>query len=184
MAGVSHGKSNFSLHLNNEPTLGVFIEAGQYGLMTQTPRASRSPIAPEICNLAKAIDLVGDRWCLLILRSALYGVRRFDDFQTELGAPRTVLSGRLKRLTDVGILQRVSYKEPGKRARPEYLLTEMGASLQPILIGLTQWGDRWVGNSDPPISFTHKNGQAIRAGFVDEADRALPASEIRIVIRK
>ena len=72
--------------------------------MTQIPFARRSPVSPDTCNLAKAIDLVGDRWTLLILRAALYGVRRFDDFHAELGCPRTVLSGRLKKLVDDGLL--------------------------------------------------------------------------------
>ena len=152
--------------------------------MTQPPRARRSPIAPDICNLAKAIDLVGDRWTLLILRSALYGVRRFDDFQAELGVPRTVLSGRLKKLTDTGVMQRETYKEAGKRARPEYLLTEMGEQLRPILIGLTQWGDRWVGNTDPPINFTSKSGGSIHAGFVNETGHEVSVSDLRIVLRK
>jgi DNA-binding HxlR family transcriptional regulator len=72
--------------------------------MTQIPLARRSPVQPDACNLAKAIDVVGDRWILLILRAALYGVRRFDDFQAELACPRTVLSGRLKKL-DAGVAQ-------------------------------------------------------------------------------
>ena len=61
-----------------------------------TPRAPKSPVPLEICHLAKAIEaIIGDRWTLLILRSSLFGVRRFDDYQKELGVPRTVLSGRL-----------------------------------------------------------------------------------------
>ena len=72
--------------------------------MSQIPLVRRSPVPPDTCNLAKAIDLIGDRWTLLILRAALYGVRRFDDFQSELGCPRTVLSGRLKKLVDAGLL--------------------------------------------------------------------------------
>ena len=81
---------------------------------------------PDTCNLASAIEVVGDRWTLLILRAALYGVRRFDDFQAELKCPRTVLSGRLKSLVDAGLLIKRPYKAPGKRARPEYLLSAMG----------------------------------------------------------
>ena len=137
--------------------------------MSQIPLVRRSPVPPDTCNLAKAIDLIGDRWTLLILRAALYGVRRFDDFQSELGCPRTVLSGRLKKLVDAGLLTKKSYKAPGKRARPEYVLSAIGLSLRPILIGLTQWGDAWLGQGEaPPISFTRAGSKsAIRAAFVD-----------------
>jgi len=153
--------------------------------MTQIPLARRSPVQPDVCNLAKAIDVVGDRWTLLILRAALYGVRRFDDFQSELGCPRTVLSGRLKSLVDDGLLTKRSYKSPGKRARPEYVLSPMGLSLRPILIGLTQWGDAWLGKGEsPPISFTKAGSKsAIRAAFVDIEGREVRPDQIRPVLR-
>jgi DNA-binding HxlR family transcriptional regulator len=153
--------------------------------MTQIPLARRSPIPPESCNLASAIEVVGDRWTLLILRAALYGVRRFDDFQAELKCPRTVLSGRLKGLVDAGLLVKRPYKAPGKRARPEYTLSAMGLSLRPILIGLTQWGDAWLGSGESaPISFTKAGTKAaIRAAFVDADGREVRPDQIRTVIR-
>jgi DNA-binding HxlR family transcriptional regulator len=153
--------------------------------MTQIPLARRSPVAPETCNLAKAIDVVGDRWTLLILRAAMYGVRRFDDFQAELGAPRTVLSGRLKTLVAEGLLTKQAYKSPGRRARPEYVLSAMGVSLRPILIGLTQWGDAWLAAGDPPpISFTKAPGKRpIRAAFVDTEGREVRPDQIRPILK-
>lgn len=153
--------------------------------MSQIPLARRSPIPPENCNLARSIDIIGDRWTLLILRAAMYGVRRFDDFQAELGCPRTVLSGRLKGLVESGLLTRKTYKVPGKRARPEYVLSSMGMALQPVLIGLTQWGDIWIGNGEPPpISFTKAGSKlAIRAGFVDSDGREVRPDQIRPVLR-
>ena len=102
------------------------------------PRTRRSPVAPDRCNLSRAITLIGDKWNLMILRSALYGVRRFDDFQSELGAPRTILSGRLKKLVENGLLETRQYREEGSRARKEYILTDKGNGLRPILIALTQ----------------------------------------------
>ncbi len=153
--------------------------------MTQIPLARRSPVAPENCNLARAIDIIGDRWTLLILRAALYGVRRFDDFQAELRCPRTVLSGRLGRLVEAGLLMRRPYKTPGKRARPEYVLSEMGLSLRPVLIALTQWGDIWLGRGEvPPVSFTQIGSkQPIRAAFVDAEGREVRPDQIRAVLR-
>ena len=74
--------------------------------MTDTTLVRRSPVEACNCNLARAFELIGDRWMLLILRSALYGMRRFDDFQAELDVPRTVLSSRLAALVDSGIMER------------------------------------------------------------------------------
>ena len=152
--------------------------------MTQIPRARRSPVPLDRCSLAKAVELIGDRWTLLILRSALFGVRRFDDFQTELGAPRTVLSGRLKKLSDDGLLDKQGYKEPGKRTRNEYILSEKGEASRPILIALTQWGDDWLNDGDAPISFSAKGRGRVRAGFVDEEGRGVALSDMRPVLRR
>lgn len=148
------------------------------------PRTRRSPVAPDRCNLSRAISLIGDKWNLMILRSALYGVRRFDDLQSELGAPRTVLSGRLKRLVNGGLLETRKYREEGSRARNEYILTEQGNDLRPILIALTQWGDKWLSDGDAPISFTQKAGGAVKAGFVSDKGNEVAAEELRIVLRK
>ena len=148
------------------------------------PRIRRSPVSPDRCNLARAIELVGDKWNLMILRSALYGVRRFDDFQSELSAPRTVLSGRLRKLVQQGLLEPRPYREEGSRARKEYVLTEQGNALRPVLIALTQWGDDWLGGGETPIGFTQKSGGAVKAGFIGEDGREVAVEELRIVLRK
>lgn len=150
-----------------------------------THLAHRSPVSLDTCHLAKAVEAIGDRWTLLILRSALFGVRRFDDFQTELGIPRTVLSGRLKSLVESGVMIKESYRVPGKRPRPEYLLTDMGRALQPILIAMTQWGDEWLSDgAQPPLGFTHsQKRQKVRAAFVDEDGMETSLSEMRVALR-
>lgn len=155
-------------------------------MLGMIPLAHRSPIAPDDCHLAKTIDLLGDRWLLLILRSALFGVRRFDDFQKELSIPRTILSGRLNKLTTSGVMEKRAYKEEGKRARPEYLLTDKGEALRPILIALMQWGDEHVAGDTPaPIRFTHAaSRKAVHAGFVDEDGQAVAPTDIRIALRR
>ena len=151
-----------------------------------TPLSHRSPVPLDICHLAKAIGVIGDRWTLLILRSAMFGVRRFDDFQQELSIPRTVLSGRLKALTDQGLLEKRAYKVEGKRARPEYLMTEKGQALQPVLIALTQWSDDWLANgATPPMSFTHASTrQRVKAAFIDEDGREVAADQMRLSLRR
>lgn len=150
------------------------------------PLSRKSPVPPSDCNLARAIELIGDRWTLLILRSALYGVRRFDDFQSELGTPRTILSGRLKSLVEAGLLEKRIYKVEGRRARPEYVLTEKGEALRPVLIALTQWGDAWIGaESQPPISFMDmKSRKPVHNAFVSEDGREVPMDNVRIVLRR
>jgi DNA-binding HxlR family transcriptional regulator len=104
----------------------------------------RFDYSAENCSIARTLDLVGERWTLLVLREAYYGVRRFDDFVRALGCPRDVLSARLKSLVEEGILARKPYREPGKRERNEYQLTEKGAELFPALLALMHWGDRWT----------------------------------------
>lgn len=150
------------------------------------PRAQKSPVPLDICHLAKAIEAVGDRWTLLILRAALFGVRRFDDFQKELSIPRTVLSGRLAKLVEADVLTKKAYKEDGKRARPEYLLTDAGEALRPVFMALTQWGDEWASDgAPPPISFTHaKSRQKVRPAFVDEDGREARMKDTRVSLRR
>ena len=111
-------------------------------MATNPPKKSRIPL--ESCNLARSIEEIGDRWTLLILRSAFYGLRRFGDFHAELGVPRTVLSGRLKKLVALGLLEIRHYREPGQRPRPEYFMTRKGADLALPMIALNQWGDKWL----------------------------------------
>jgi len=165
--------------------LDLFDELMQL-LAIMIPLSRKSPVPPSQCNLAPAIELIGDRGTLLILRSALYGVRRFDDFQEELGTPRTVLSGRLNALVDAGLLEKKPYKMKGRRARSEYVLTSQGEALRPILIGLTQWGDRWLGtDGQPPISFTDgASREPVRLAFVAPTGSEVPVQDLRVVIRR
>jgi len=113
-------------------------------------------------------------------------VRRFDDFQKEMGIPRTVLSGRLSKLVEHGVLEKRTYKEDGKRARPEYVLTEAGEGLRPVLMALTQWGDDFASDGAlPPITFTHaQSRQKVRPAFVDEDGRETPMSDTRVSLRR
>src|SRR5215472_9207463 len=124
--------------------------------MSDTPLVRRSPVAAKHCNLAKSFELIGDRWTLLILRSALYGVRRFDDFQADLDIPRSVLSSRLAGLAATGIMDRREYREDGQRSRVEYPLTEMGQSLALPFMAMTAWSDKWIGEGTAPLALRSK----------------------------
>lgn len=98
------------------------------------------------CPVASTLELVGERWTILIIRDALLGMRRFDEFLTSLGVARTVLSARLRMLVANGILERVPYQD--RPVRHEYLLTPKGRELSPIIISLMYWGNKYLPNSD------------------------------------
>jgi DNA-binding HxlR family transcriptional regulator len=121
----------------------------------------------------------------LILRSAMYGVRRFDDFQVELDVPRSVLSARLAALVDAGIMERREYREEGQRARIEYPLTEMGSQLGLPFFAMTAWGDKWLGEGEPHFGLQSRaNGQKLRVALVDERGRPVKPQDIQYVVDK
>jgi DNA-binding HxlR family transcriptional regulator len=114
------------------------------------------------CSIAGTLELIGERWTLLILRDAFHRVRRFEDFQRRLGIARNVLSNRLQTLVDAGILERRLYQE--HPARYEYRLTEKGIDLWPVLMALVRWGDKYLAENGPPVIIEHKNC----GGLVDD----------------
>src|SRR3954471_18628667 len=137
--------------------------------MTNPPLLRRSPVAMRHCNLSKSFELIGDRWTLLILRSALYGLRRFDDFQAEIDVPRSVLSNRLAGLVGSGIMERREYREGRQRARIEYPLTGMGQALGLPFMAMAAWGDKWLGDGASPLALRSKStGQRLSVALVDE----------------
>jgi DNA-binding HxlR family transcriptional regulator len=105
------------------------------------------------CSVARAMEVVGERWTFLVLREAFSGVRRFEDMQRHLGIARNVLADRLARLVGNGVLERRPYQE--KPLRHEYRLTPMGLDLYPALVGLLQWGDRWL-SQQAPLELVHR----------------------------
>ncbi len=98
----------------------------------------------QVCSIARALEVVGERWTLLVLRDALLGLRRFDDFRTSLGIASNVLTARLERLCAEGLLERRRYQSRPERF--EYLLTQKGRALAPALLMLMKWGDRFYPN--------------------------------------
>jgi DNA-binding HxlR family transcriptional regulator len=94
----------------------------------------------QVCSIARSLEVVGERWTLLILRDAVTGIERFEDFQAKLGIASNVLTSRLKRLCEEHVLERVP--DPERPGRPKYLLTTKGRELAPVLIVLMEWGDR------------------------------------------
>lgn len=106
------------------------------------------------CPVARSLSVIGDRWTILILRDAFLGVRRFDDFAASLGCSPHLLSTRLAKLVDEGVLERSPYRT--RPVRHEYHLTEKGRDLYPVLAALLGWGNRWLaGEGEPTISLRH-----------------------------
>lgn len=119
------------------------------------------------CSVARSLEVVGDRWTMLVIRSAFEGLRRFDDYQEALGVARNVLTDRLTRLCDEGVLRRVRYQE--RPDRYEYRLTRKGVELWPTVMSLLRWGDRYYAPDGPPMLVTHVGcGGSLGDGLVCE----------------
>lgn len=105
------------------------------------------------CSIAGSLELIGERWTLLIIREAFLGTRRFDDFQRNLGVARNVLQTRLERLVDEGVLRRERYQERPERF--EYRLSRKGVDLWPVIVALLKWGDTYAAPNGPPVVIRH-----------------------------
>lgn len=135
--------------------------------------------------MALAAEMLGDRWTLLILREAFYGVARYDDMLADLGAPRSMLTDRLGRLVERGIMRRQPYREPGSRTRQAYVLTAAGQDLALTLLALTQWGEEHVTGRDAPVVIVdRRTGRPLRVGLIDKRAVAVPLSAASLRLRK
>ena len=106
------------------------------------------------CSVARSLEVIGEWWTLLIVRDALFGVTRFEEFQARLGIARNVLAKRLDTLVEHGVLERRPYDDA--RGRFDYVLTDKGRALWPVLVTIRQWGDEWiVGAGKEPIAMMH-----------------------------
>ena len=115
----------------------------------------KASFADMQCSIAQSLEIVGEWWTLLILRDAFLGVRRFDDFVERLGISRNVLTNRLDTLVDADVLERRPYDAP--RGRYDYVLTEKGRALWPVMTALRQWGDEWIiGAGHEPVLLEHR----------------------------
>lgn len=132
------------------------------------------------CSVARALDIVGQPWVLLVLREAFHGLRRFSDIQAHLGVSRSVLAARLDAMVDEGLLERRPYREPGQRERTEYVLTGKGRDLYPVIVSLRQWGDRHLaGDAGVPIISEHAGcGAPVHAQLVCDAGHVVTIDEV------
>src|ERR1700736_5613561 len=115
------------------------------------PVSPESKPSPRVCSVADALSIVGDRYALLVAREIRYGHTRFQDLASSTGAPRDVLTAGLRKLEQAGVIERRQYSE--RPPRHEYLLTNAGRALQPILPPLKEWGDRHLNLAAEPVIF-------------------------------
>ncbi|MFI5793458.1 winged helix-turn-helix transcriptional regulator [Streptomyces sp. NPDC051677] len=155
-----------------------------------TPDAGRvappvsTPAEDAYCSIERTIAIIGDRWTLLILREVLiFGLTRFADLTASIGIAPNVLTNRLDRLTQCGVLEQRDYRDAGSRTRQSYHPTEAGLELRVLLAALGQWGDDFI----PPesgVSATRElqqTGQQVRLGFVTDETLLTPTDEVAFV---
>lgn len=134
------------------------------------------------CPIVRALEVVGSRWTLILLRDAFNGVRRFEDFQQHIGVSPSMLSRRLKGMVDEGLLRREPYREDGDRERHEYHPTDKAWALYPVIVGLMQWGDRYLSDPDgPPVQLIDNgSGKPVMAAIVPQGTTTCSPHDLRV----
>jgi DNA-binding HxlR family transcriptional regulator len=128
----------------------------------------------EVCSAARALEVVGERWSLLIVRNALFaGSTRYNDFLKRLGIATNILKNRLDGLVDAGIMERRSYSPNSDLY--EYLLTDKGRELVPVILALTEWGDRWMAPDGRPVLYSH----SVCGGAISQQTNCANCGEVR-----
>ena len=131
------------------------------------------------CSIARALEIVGERWTLLIIRDVVLGIHRFDELQESLGVARNVLTDRLNRLVGEGVLERVPYSQ--RPTRYEYRLTAKGRDLNIALSGLRQWGDKYLSEKPSRLLRRKADNQPVIAAFVPKGADVLRFDEVELV---
>jgi DNA-binding HxlR family transcriptional regulator len=144
--------------------------------------ADRTRWLPELCSIAKTLDLLSTKTTFLVLRECFYGTSRFEDFINRVPTSAPALSRALKQLESAQIVTRVPYREPGTRARDEYRLTPAGEDLLPVVMSLSLWGNKYLHNGSPPLSFVDaRTGRPVRVCVTTDSDLPeIQSSDIEI----
>lgn len=132
------------------------------------------------CPIARAMQVVGTRSAILLMREALYGTTRFDDFAARVGISEAIASKRLRELVDAGLLTREPYQDAGKRTRHEYVLTRSGQDLAPVVFALAQWGSKYVPRAGTPTLSHAECGAPVHAALRCAEDHRLSLEDIMI----
>ena len=134
------------------------------------------------CSIARSLEVLGDKWTLLVVREAFWGRTRFAEFRERLGVAPDVLADRLTKLVDGGVLERRAYRAEGERVREEYVLTEEGQGLLTVLGALAQWGDEYRPTGFGPAAEYREAGsdRPVRVAFVDADGREVPGERVTV----
>ena len=147
-------------------------------------RVTRAPVSRDDCGMARAAELLGDAWGLLILRELFYGVNRFADLQADLGVSSATLTVRINRLVEGGLLLKVPYRDGSARTRFEYQLTPAGAALAPVMMTMLKWADTCLDKPSSPVQLTHRtSGKALHLALVDEDGNEVPWQQAALEVR-
>lgn len=133
------------------------------------------------CSVRKTLDALGPVSSLIILREAIYGTRRFEQFVERTHLNEATVASRLKQFVDLGILSKSRYAEPGQRARDEYLLTPRGLDLVPAIVALMQWGDHHRPDPAPVHVVDRNSGERLRLGYLTERGRLVDEENVALV---
>ncbi|MEV0028926.1 helix-turn-helix domain-containing protein [Nocardia sp. NPDC050793] len=145
------------------------------------PLADLSSWQAVDCSIAKAMDLIGTRSAVLILREAYYGTRRFDGFASRVGITDAAAAAQLRKLTEAGLLEKRPYQEEGKRTRHEYVLTQMGRDLLPAVLALMQWGDAYLQPGPAPLLLVEEaTGAPVRVEVRSATGKEIELEELGI----
>jgi DNA-binding HxlR family transcriptional regulator len=139
----------------------------------------RESLSFDHCSIAGALEALGDDWSVLVLRELFFGVHRFNEIQHDLGISRSVLTERLSRLVDLGVVRVAPYREPGQRERNEYRLTRAGVGLLPVMVALMQWGDQHVNDGEGPVVLEHRDsGEKVQVELRTSSGLSVQPNEI------
>ncbi|WP_374771832.1 helix-turn-helix transcriptional regulator [Streptomyces sp. NBC_01310] len=135
------------------------------------------------CSIERSLQILGERWSLLVLREVFAGRHKFAEIQSSLGIATNLLSARLKVLVEAGVLHTQTYREPGSRPRQSYHLTAAGSDLRVVLAALQQWGDRHRPRPSGPSALrrARSTNRPVHVGFLDDDGREVPAPDVSML---
>lgn len=133
------------------------------------------------CQVVRTLDVIGEKWSLLIIRNALRGQSRYSEFRDSLGAPTDILTNRLAKLVDAGVLEKRSYREPGDRERASYHLTPKGDGLRVVIAAMVAWGDEFdPAPKGPALVILDAHDRRLHLGYVDDDGNEIDADTVAL----